>query len=601
MASNNQPSKTSASFLQNFWQRTSGHITIIFLMSLPLLFWQLGSYALFDPDEGRYAEIPRELLARANWVTPTLNFVTYFEKPPLLYWMSAISFWLFGLNEWAARLTPALSAFLGLYVAYALGRRMWGARGGILSALILATSLLWTIIGREAVIDTLLSTLVFATLAFWWLAHTQAETSSERPWEKYFYDFGFWLSLALAFLAKGPVILILAGGSIFFYLLICKQWRTLKGMGWWWGVPLCALIVAPWFILVAMNNPSYNHFFWYGQNFARFLGIGKNREHVKGFFYFIELLPLVFFPWSCFVASAAFGWKKLSIWPPNTLRRRAVIFLLSCFIFITLFFSSSTSKLITYILPAIPFAAVLMGGYLDTLIRRDKTALFPRAGIWVLGVLIAIVMIAGTFVGGKELVKREAVSGYLVIAPALALLIWLIGLIWAARLQSVWKTALVTIGGFTLLWISALQIVIAIAPNHTQKVLLQYIEPGLKQGGEIVLYKDITQSVSFYTRSRVRIINGAGEISHGASLLSKTDQAYWFPTDDDAVKKILDQNKPVYVMTGDHRKSQKLIKEYNLNATELIWNKRRSIIGNAAAARITPPYGALRPKALNNQ
>lgn len=587
--------------VQNFWQRTSGHITIIFLMSLPLLFLQLGSYALFDPDEGRYAEIPRELLARANWVTPTLNFVTYFEKPPLLYWLSAISFWLFGLNEWAARLTPALSAFLGLYVAYALGRRMWGARGGILSALILATSLLWTIIGREAVIDTLLSTLVFATLAFWWLGHTQAETSNERPWEKYFYDFGFWISLALAFLAKGPVILILAGGSIFFYLLICKQWKTLKGMGWWWGVPLCALIVAPWFILVAMSNPSYNHFFWYGQNFARFLGIGKNREHVKGFFYFIELLPLVFFPWSCFVASAAFGWKKLKIWPPDTLRRRAVIFLLSCFIFITLFFSSSTSKLITYILPAIPFAAVLMGGYLDTLIRRDKTALFPRAGVWILGVLIAIVMIAGAVVGGKELVKHEDVSQYLVVAPALALLIWLAGLIWAARLKSVWKTALVTIGGFTLMWIGGLQIVIAIAPNHTQKVLLQYIEPGLKQGGEIALYNDFTQSVGFYTRSRVRIINGAGEISHGASLLSKADQAYWFPTDDAIVKKILSQNKPVYIMTGDHQNAQRIIKEFNLNAQEIIWNKRRSIIGNAAAARITPPFGALRPNALNNQ
>jgi len=601
MASNNHSSKPSSTFFQDFWQRTSGHLAIIFLVSLPLLFLQLGSYALFDPDEGRYAEIPRELLARADWVTPTLNFVTYFEKPPLLYWLSAISFWIFGLNEWAARLTPALSAFLGLYVAYALGRRMWGARGGILSALILATSLLWTIIGHEAVIDTLLSTLVFSTLAFWWLAHTQAETSNERPWEKYFYDFGFWISLALAFLAKGPVIVILAGGSIFFYLLICKQWRALKGMGWWWGIPLCALIAAPWFILVAMRNPSYNHFFWYGQNFARFLGIGKNREHVKGFFYFIEYLPLVFFPWSCFVASAVFGWKKLPIWPADTLRHRSVIFLLSCFVFITLFFSASTSKLITYILPAIPFAAVLMAGYLDTLIRRGNTKLFPRAGVWILGILIAIVIIAGTTIGAKELVKREALSGYLVIAPCIALLIWLAGLIWAARLKSVWKTALVTIGGFTLLWIGAFQIVIAITPNHTQKVLLQYIEPGLKQGGEIVLYNDLTQSVSFYTRSRVRIINGAGEISPGASLLSKADQAYWFPNDDAIVKKILNENKPVYVMTKDHRTSQEVIKQYNLNAQEIIWNKRRSIIGNAAAARITPPYGALHPKALNNQ
>jgi len=587
--------------LQSFWQRTSGHVTLIFLMSLPLLFWQLGSYALLDPDEGRYAEIPREILASGNWVTPTLNFVSYFEKPPLLYWMSAISFWLFGLNEWAARLTPALSAFLGLYVAYALGRRMWGARGGLLSALILGTSLLWTVLGREAIIDTLLSTLVFATLAFWWLGHTQAEISNQRSWEKYFYDIGFWVSLGLAFLAKGPVVVVLAGGGIFLYLLICKQWRTLKSMGWWWGVPLCALIVAPWFILVAMRNPSYNHFFWYGQNFARFMGIGQNREHVKGLFYFIEMWPVVFFPWTCFVASAIFGWKKLKIWPPNTLRRRAVIFLLANGFFITLFFSTSTSKLITYILPALPVMAVLMGGYLDTLIRRNKAELFPRAGVWILGILIAIAIVGGATFGAEELVHTEAVSRYLIIAPCLALLIWLAGLIWSARLKSVWKMALVTIGGFTLLWLGALQIIIAVAPNHSPKVLLQYIEPGLKQGGKIVLYDDLTQSVGFYTRSRVRIINGVGEIEHGASLLSKADQDYWFPNDKAIVKQILNQDKPVYVMTDDHKKSQEIIKEFNLNATEIIWNKRRSIIGNAAAARITPPHGALLPDAANNQ
>ena len=601
MASENHSLKTPDTPLQDFWQRTSGHLLIIFLVSIPLLFWQLGSYALFDPDEGRYAEIPRELLARGNWVTPTLNFVTYFEKPPLLYWLSAISFWLFGLNEWAARLTPVLSAFLGLYVAYALGRRMWGARGGILSALILGTSLLWTIIGREAVIDTLLSTLVFATLAFWWLAHTQVETSNERRWEKYFYDIGFWVSLGLAFLAKGPVVVVLAGGSIFFYLLICKQWKALKGMGWLWGVPLCALIAAPWFILVAMHNPSYNHFFWYGQNFARFLGIGKNREHVKGFFYFIEFLPLIFFPWSCFVASAAFGWKKLKIWPPDTLRRRSVIFLLSCFLFITLFFSASTSKLITYILPAVPFMAVLMGGYFDTLIRRNNSVLFPRAGVWILGILIVVVIGGAATFGAKELVRIEDLSPYLIVPPCLALLIWLAGLIWAARLKSVWKTALVTIGGFTLFWLAGLQILIAVAPNHTQKVLLQHIEPGLKQGGEIVQFGGLTQSVGFYTKSRVRIINGTGEINHGANLLSKADQAYWFPSDDAAVKRILNQNKPVYVMTRDHEEAQRIIKKYNLDAKEIIWNKRRAIIGNAAALRITPPFGAFKPNAANNQ
>lgn len=161
--------------------------------------------------------------------------------------------------------------------------------------------------------------------------------------------------------------------------------------------------------------------------------------------------------------------------------------------------------------------------------------------------------------------------------------------------------ALVTIGGFTLLWLGALQIIIAIAPNHSTKVLLQYIEPGLQRGGEIILYDDLTQSAGFYTRNRVRIISGVGEIEHGASLLSKADRYYWFPEDKASVKEILNQDKPIYVMTDDHQESQEIIKKFNLDATELIWNKHRSIIGNAAAARITPPHGALLPKAANNQ
>lgn len=112
------------------------------LMVYALFFFQLGGWGLFDPDEGRYAEIPREMLARHDWVTPTLNFVNFFDKPPLLYWGIAASYAVFGLHEWAARLVPALAALLGLAMTWALGRRMFGPRAGALSALILATSLM---------------------------------------------------------------------------------------------------------------------------------------------------------------------------------------------------------------------------------------------------------------------------------------------------------------------------------------------------------------------------------------------------------------------------------------------------------------------------
>jgi hypothetical protein len=346
---------------------------------------------------------------------------------------------------------------------------------------------------------------------------------------------------------------------------------------------------------VALRNPEFNHFFWWGQNFGRFLGIGKNREHVKGFFYFFEFLPVVFFPWSFFIPGAALQWKKLFAWPPHTIRRRAVIFLLSNSIFITLFFSASSSKLITYILPALPFLAVLMGGYLDTLLRREKTVAFPQLAAWLLGIILSILLIAGIIIAPKELVHREHLSAMLIIAPCAALTLWIIGLIWAARLKSVWKISLVTIGGFTLLWIGVLPIIRAVAPNHSQKMLLEYISPGLSHNGEIMLYQNLSQSVCFYTRRRVRIIDDQDEISFGASLLSKTERDYWFPKNESVLRKALQHHTPVYAVVTDHATAQRLTKELKPDAVEIIWNKRRSLIGNPAAAKLTPPRGALRP------
>jgi hypothetical protein len=346
---------------------------------------------------------------------------------------------------------------------------------------------------------------------------------------------------------------------------------------------------------VAQRNPEFNHFFWWGQNFGRFLGIGKNREHVKSFFYFFEFLPVVFFPWSLFIPGAVLQWKKLFAWPPNTIRRRAVIFLLSNSIFITLFFSASSSKLITYILPVLPFLAVLIGGYIDTLLRRENALIFPRLATWLLGIILSIALIAAAAFAPKALAPYENTPLLLIIAPCTALLLWIIGLIWAARLKSIWKISLVTISGFTLFWMSALPIICAVAPYHTQKMLLEYIAPGLSRGGEIILYKNLSQSVCFYTRRRVRIIHDRNEISFGASLLNKPEKTYWFPEDQSVLRKELQRKTPVYAMVDDHEKAIKIVNELKPLAVEIIWNKRRAIIGNPAAAKLTPPRSTLRP------
>ena len=129
-----------------------------------LYFFRLGSYPLSNPDEGRYAEIPREMLATGDWVTPRLNGVNYFEKPPLVYWATAVMEKIFGQNEWAVRAVPVLFALWGVLITYAAGRRLHGREAGLLAAIVLGTSLLWFVVGHIPLLDTAVSVLMAQAL-----------------------------------------------------------------------------------------------------------------------------------------------------------------------------------------------------------------------------------------------------------------------------------------------------------------------------------------------------------------------------------------------------------------------------------------------------
>ncbi len=207
------------------------HLLWITLLCVPLFFMGLGAWGFFDPDEGRYAEMPREMIVRHDFITPTLNYFKYFEKPPLLYWAVAGAYQLFGFHEWAARLVPASAALLGVFTAYFLGRRMFGARAGLLGAIVLATSALWVFLARFLVIDMLVSVLIFAALALWWMGHTEAKSARGR-----LYFLGFWSALALAVLTKGPMAVVLVGATIFIYTALCKNWRAWAKMQWLLGL-----------------------------------------------------------------------------------------------------------------------------------------------------------------------------------------------------------------------------------------------------------------------------------------------------------------------------------------------------------------------------
>lgn len=221
----------------------------------------LGSYPLMEPDEGRYAEIPREMVESGDFVTPRLNYVKYFEKPVLLYWANAANFMLFGENEFAARLFPALCALGGVFVTAAFGASLYGRRAGFIAGAVTATSLLYFAIGTINITDMPLT--FFLTLAF--ASFYTARTSGRKRWYVVFY-----LASALAVLTKGLVGVFLPRLVIFVYILLTREWRLFVEPLYLPGLLLFFAACVPWFWLVCRENPDFFRFFFVQEHFLRY-------------------------------------------------------------------------------------------------------------------------------------------------------------------------------------------------------------------------------------------------------------------------------------------------------------------------------------------
>jgi 4-amino-4-deoxy-L-arabinose transferase-like glycosyltransferase len=185
------------------------------LMVLLTYFGLLGGYGLGEPDEPRYAEIAREMLELGDWATPHLNYVKYFEKPPLIYWLTAANAALFGTSEFVLRLWPAVFACIGIVTAYVLGRAMYGQWVGAVAAALLATTPLYFGLGQILILDMPLSALMGIGLAAFWFAYTRRERGR--------FVLILYVATALGVLTKGPVAALLTGATAF----VPPVWMTL--------------------------------------------------------------------------------------------------------------------------------------------------------------------------------------------------------------------------------------------------------------------------------------------------------------------------------------------------------------------------------------
>ena len=316
-------------------------------------FCNLGYRHLVKPDEGRYAEIPREMVASGDWLTPRLNGHKYFEKPPLQYWVTASAFVAFGQNEWAARLWTGLTGFLGVLLVFWAGSRLFAPPAGLFGAAVAASCALYVAIGHILTLDMALAFFMSASVFAFAVAQQDSGESERRRWMLV-----AWGAAALAVMTKGLIGIVLPAGAVALYVLIERDWKVLGRVHALGGALLFLAIAAPWFVAVSLANPEFARFFFIHEHLERF----ATREHgrYQPVWYFVPVLLAGVLPWIVHLFPAlARAWPRVP-----EIRFQPRRFLLVWCVVVFAFFSASGSKLGSYILPIFPALALLIGMHL---------------------------------------------------------------------------------------------------------------------------------------------------------------------------------------------------------------------------------------------
>ncbi len=325
----------------------------------------LGMRPLTPPDEGRYAEIPREMVMTHDYVTPHLNGVIYFEKPALFYWLQVASIKSFGLHEWSLRLINALMGGLGCLLTYFFTRKLYNRRTALLAGMLLSTSLLYAFLSRFITLDITTTTFLTGSLLCFLLGNQYPQGRARRScmW-------GMYALAALTVLTKGLIGIIFPGMIIFAWLLVTKQWRRLPSYSLFSGALLLLVITAPWHLLVGLKNPGFFKFYFYDQHFLRYFTEYAGRD--KPFWFLPIILFLGWFPWMGFMVTAL---KRQLVIFKNASSHLTEVFLFLWPLLIFLFYWMSHSQLSPYLLPVFPPLAILTAIYLNNVWEQKNKAL----------------------------------------------------------------------------------------------------------------------------------------------------------------------------------------------------------------------------------
>jgi len=354
------PSPAGSHLPADQYPLSRGWLLLLIVVLALIWFLPLNIRHLVPSDEGRYAEMAREMFVTGDWITPRYNGYKYFEKPPLQTWANALTFAAFGIGDWQARLYTALTGFLGVLMVGFTGSRVFRPRVGLFAALILATSPYWNLMGHYNTLDMALS--------FWMEITMCALMLAQRPGLSRQQNIGWmcvcWAGMAMAVLSKGLVGLALPGMALILYSLVARDGALWRRLAFGPGIAVFIVLTLPWFVLVQMRNPDFFHFFFIVQQFDRYLTPDQHRPGPV--YYFVPIILIGFLPWISLVWR---GLREAVREPRQANGFRPVWLLMVWTVFIFAFFSASHSKLLSYVLPIAPAIALLLAFGASTLTR----------------------------------------------------------------------------------------------------------------------------------------------------------------------------------------------------------------------------------------
>jgi len=505
--------------------KSKAFVWTLLILFLLVWFYMLGARTLVPTDEGRYAEMAREMVATQDWITTRLNGIKYFEKPPLQTWMNAITFELFGLGEWQARLWTGLCGLFGIGMVAYTGRRVFNDRVGFYAPLVLASSFFWAGMGHINTLDMGLAAMMTLSVCALLLAQrNDANRDEQRNWMLL-----CWVGMALAVLSKGLIGIVLPGAVLVLYTLFSRDWAIWKRLHLIKGLILFFAICTPWFVLVSMKNPEFPQFFFIHEHFQRFTT--KIHSRTGPWYYFIPILLLGIIPWlGVFVQSLLTGTREehsgssFSSLSSGKFQPRKMLLIWSVFIFV--FFSISSSKLPSYILPIFPTLALLIACYLE---RATFKAIVLSASIVAVPCAIAMAFIPRVPALAKDAYSLPLVTAHVpwIYAATITAFIGAVLAIRFARSQKDLAMVCLAAGAF----ISGQLLMLGHDPQGRYSAGIDYVpalQAELTPETPMYLVGRYEQALPFYLQRTMTLVRHADEMEFGL----KQEPQLWLPTVD---------------------------------------------------------------------